>query len=96
MPTYVFKEGLKSKNLKELTVELDGNIRIVQGKPEEKIGHLQGISGIKANNGLTLNSRPMGDLCKKVTWIVKAQKGTEVTLKCQGGRIGKVETKIIL
>ena len=96
MPTYVFKEGLKSKNLKQLTVEIDGNVRIIQGKPEENIGHLQGISGIVARNGLTLNSRPVADICKKVSWIVKGEKGTEITLKCQGGRIGKVETKINL
>ncbi|MBQ7093536.1 MAG: hypothetical protein IJN84_03410, partial [Clostridia bacterium] len=96
MSTYIFKEGLKNKSLKPLKVEMIGEYELIQGKAEEQIGHLQGLSGIKTVNGLAPYSRQSAELCKKITWIVKAKKGTELKFICTGGRIGKTEATVTL
>lgn len=96
MSTYIFKEGLKNKSLKPLKVEMLGNYELIQGKAEENIGHLQGLSGIKTVNGLAPYSRQSAELCKKITWIIKAKKGTELRFICAGGRIGKTEASVTL
>lgn len=96
MSTYVFKEGLKNKSLKPLKVEIIGDLELVQGKAEENIGHLQGLSGIKTMNGLAPYSKQSAELCKKVTWIVKAKKGTDIKFICSGGKIGEIEKTITL
>ena len=96
MSTYIFKEGLKNKSLKPLKVEMIGEYELIQGKNEEQIGHLQGLSGIKTVNGLAPYSRQSAELCKKITWIIKAKKGTELKFVCSGGRIGKTEAKVTL
>ena len=97
MPSYVFKEGLKLKTLKELSVSMNGAFELIEGKKEEKIGHLGGLMNINAHNSpLGPSSKHSIPLCKKITWIIKANEGTELDFVCQGGRIGKVTSKITL
>ncbi len=96
LPTYVFKEGLKLKTLKELTLSLEG-AGAVEGKLCQKIGHLQGLSGLNArNSGMGPNTIETEPLQKKVSWVVKANPGDVLRLTCQGGRIGAVRTEITL
>ena len=94
LPTYVFKEGLKLKTLKELTVSLQGEqIEILEGKASQGIGHLEGFASVQGfNSGLGASTIQTAPLEKKVTWIIRAPKGSELTLTCQGGRMGKTQT----
>ena len=98
MPTYVFREGLKYKTLKELTVTLSGdNILLPQKDACKNIGHLEGFSSVKAHNeGMGPTTEEREPMQKKVTWLVQGQKGETITLLCQGGRIGKVSAQIQL
>ncbi|MFI3284098.1 MAG: M14 family metallopeptidase [Erysipelotrichaceae bacterium] len=50
MPTYALKESLKNKAFKELSVEMIGDVVFIQGKKEEKIGHLGGLMHMEAMN----------------------------------------------
>ena len=98
MPTYVFREGLKYKTLKELTVTLSGdNILLPQKDACKNISHLEGFSSVKAHNeGMGPTTEERDPMQKKVTWLVQGQKGETITLLCQGGRIGKVSAQIQL
>lgn len=111
LATYVFKEGLKLKDLKPLTIEITGNgacdeaadaksvpgVCFIQGKAKTNIGHLEGFSGLGGWNGGLGASTMQKDPCeKKVTWIVSAAPGTELTLTVTGGRSGKICTKVTL
>ncbi len=97
MPTYVFKEVLKNKAFKELSVEIQGDIAPIEGKLTQKIGHLGGIMNMSAKGyyGHVLSVQN-SELCKAITWVIKAKKGTTVDLICSGGRIGKVKHTITL
>ena len=93
LPTYVFKEALKLKSLKELTVTIDG-AEVLEGKAKQGIGHLAGFSGIHGfNSGLGANTMQSEACEKKVTWIVKAPAGTQLTFTCEGGRMGRIQTQ---
>lgn len=97
MPTYVFREGLKNKAVKPLSVELSGFDSLVEGKAAQEIGHLQGYSGIRTMDwGIPARSMETEPHCKKVSWIVRCAEGTELTLTCSGGKIGKLTTTITL
>lgn len=98
MPTYVFEEGLKSKALEELTLTLSAEgCTFETGKAAQKIGHLEGLSGVAAhNNGLRMTSSQKNPLRKKVTWLLRGPRGALLILRCHGGRIGCVCTEAVL
>lgn len=96
LSSYVFKEGLKLKNMKPLTVAIDG-CEIITGKARENIGHLEGFSGIRGfQGGLGATSMEVNPTAKRLTWVVKAQEGDEITFTVSGGRIGKATGKVTL
>lgn len=97
MPSYALKESLKNKGFKELSLQITGDIEIINGKQEEKIGHLGGLMNMQTENTPVgaYTSQSM-ELRKKVQWIVKAEKGSEITVKCSGARIGKIQTTITI
>lgn len=95
MPTYVFKEGLKLKTMTPLKVEIQGDVELIEGKEKTEIGQLEGFSGIGGyNGGLGASSFQRAPLEKKVTWIVRCEKGTRLQLSCSGARIGCVKTSV--
>lgn len=98
MPTYIFKEGLKYKTLKELTVSLAGEgCEVLEEKAAQKIGHLQGFGSVKAHNdGMGPTTEEQEPLCKKVTWLVRGPQGAKLQLCCQGGHIGKATAEATL
>lgn len=92
MPSYVFKEGLTLNRVPELKAKLS-NVEVVEGKEETSIGHLEGLSGIMGRNGSygPMNF-DMGPHQKKLTYVIKAKKGTKATLTISGDRIGTFDT----
>lgn len=97
MSTYVFKEALKNKQIKGLSVELSGDYTLVEGKATAEIGHLEGYSGIRTMDwGIPARSMETAPYRKKITWIVRASEGATLKLKCSGSKIGKIESEITL
>ena len=97
MPTYIFRESLKNKQIKPLSIELKGFETIVEGKAVQEIGHLQGYSGIRTMDwGIPARSMETEPYHKKVTWIIRAQAGTTLKLCCSSSKTGKIETEITL
>lgn len=99
LSTYVFKEALKLKTLKELKVTLTGDagLELLEGKAAQEIGHLAGFSGIHGfNSGLGAATMQTEPCEKKVTWIVKGQPGMLLTFTCEGGRMGRTQTQVTL
>lgn len=97
MPTYVFRESLKNKQLKALSIELSGYETIVEGKAVQDLGHLQGYSGIRTMDwGIPARSMETEPYHKKATWIIRAQAGTTLKLCCSSSKTGKVEAEITL
>lgn len=95
MPTYVFKEGLKSARLKGVSVTLDG--AEVLGEATQELGHLEGHSGYNVSSwGLAQGTNQRAPLCKKVTWFIKGKKGDEITLIVKSGKAGTKNLKVVI
>ena len=101
LATYVFKEALKMKSLKPLTLEIVADpaasagaapaIRFIEGKAKTEIGQLEGFSGLGGYNGGMGASTFQKDPCeKKFSFILAAKPGTKLTLTVTGGRSGKL------
>ena len=98
LPTYIFREGLKLKSLKELTVTLDApDCTFIEGKPSVKIGHLQGYSGIQTYYALQGPISEEEEPCsREITWIISGAPGRRLTLQCEGAHAGKTQTNLTL
>ena len=93
LSTYILKEALKFKSLKPLTVTLEG-AEIIEGKAKQDIGHLEGFSGIGGyNSGLGASTHHKEPCQKRLTWIIRAEKGATLKWTCEGGRMGHIEAE---
>ena len=96
LPTSAMKEAEVLKTAKPLKVSFSG-AEIVAGKETEEIGHLEGFSGVKAGygfaGGVTMNHAPYS---KRLSWIVSAKEGTEVTVRVSAPRAGTAVQTISL
>ena len=90
MPTYVFKEGLKSKRLKGVSLALEG-VEVVEGGEPAELGHLEGMSGYTTTSwGITQGTGQRGAIRKKTSWIVRGQKGQSFKVVMTSGKAGRV------
>lgn len=90
MPTYVFKEGTKSKRLKGVSVSIDGP-EILNGEKKTDLGHLEGHSGLYNSGwGITMTTAQRDPLRKKASWVVRGEKGDPFTLTCDSGKAGRL------
>ena len=97
MPSYVFKEALKNRKMKPLSITLEGFDRLVEGSAVTGLGHLEGFSSVGTmNRGYPARSVEKDPVRKKATWIVRAAAGTKLTLTCSGDKIGKLTGEIVL
>jgi len=91
LPTYITKEAVTLKVVRPLVAEFFGDAQIISGKAREEIGHLQGFSGVNFRYGhvgpITTAHDPYA---KRLSWIVKAKPGTQITVQVSGDRAGKV------
>ena len=96
MPTYVFKEGLKSKRLKGVSLEMSG-LEVLQGEAKADLGHLEGHSGLKANGwSISQSTSQVAPLRKKAEWVVRGKKGDAFEILCASGKAGKTSVKGVL
>lgn len=98
LPTYITKEAVELRVAQPLTAQLSGDgVQILAGKEKESIGHLQGFSGVKVTYGHIGPTTSSHDPCaKKLSWVVKAQPGSEITLTVSAPRAGKASATILL
>ena len=96
LPTYVTREAVTIGRAEGLEVTLNG-AEIVMGKAKENIGHLNGYWGsgdfgwgLGASN---VNHEPVQ---KKLSWIVSAEEGTEITIASSCPRAGRCINHIVL
>lgn len=96
LPTYITQEALRVKTAKEIEVSLAGEeIEFIEGKPSQKIGQLEGFSGIEASVSMTGASSTITRACaKRVSWVIKAKEGTKLQIIAQSNKIGKIKTEI--
>ncbi len=81
LPTHVTYQALKVKQAKPVKVTLCG-CTVVSGKEVQEIGHLGGRSG-------------GGDTKKKLAWVVRAEKGTALTVTAHSPRAGKARAEFV-
>ncbi len=91
LPTYILREAVSLNRAMPLVAELSGCDAFISGKAKEKIGHLQGFSGVKVSYGhigpATASHEPYA---QKLCWVVKATPGAELTLTVSAPRAGRV------
>lgn len=81
LPTHVTYQALKVKQAQPVKVSLCGDT-LVSGKETQEIGHLGGRSG-------------GGDTKKKLTWVVRAEKGTKIAVTAVSPRAGKARAELV-
>lgn len=98
MSTYITSLAKKLKADKKLIASLhvDGG-KIISGKAEEEIGHLEGYGNIPERWSYEfVNTGRHDPLTRVLTWVVDAPIGTIVTLKIHSEKCGQVERSIVL
>jgi len=97
LPTYVTKMALKHKLLRGVLAEiaLPAGASLVEGKPREALGELEGWAYLHTGISFWPNKRPTADRAH-VDWIVRAPAGSAVTLTASHERAGRVATSITL
>lgn len=96
MPTYVFKEGMKSKRMKGVSLEMTG-VEVLEGAAKVELGHLEGHSGLYNSGwGITMATGRRAPLWKKASWVVRGKKGDVFEIICDSGKAGKVVASGIL
>lgn len=80
LPTHVTYQALKVRQAKPVKLTLCGG-EVEGGKEVHEIGHLGGRSG-------------GGDTKKKITWVVRAEKGTKLTVLAHTPRAGKAQAEL--
>jgi murein tripeptide amidase MpaA len=91
LPTYVTKMAVRHKVLRGLLAEiaLPAGASLVDGKPREELGELEGWAYLHTGISFWPNPRPTADRAH-VDWIVRAPAGTEIGLTAWHERAGRV------
>ena len=97
LPTYVTKMALKHKLLRGVLAEiaLPAGASLVEGKPREALGELEGWAYLHTGISFWPNKRPSADRAH-ADWIVRAPAGGTVTLSAAHERAGRVTTSVTL
>lgn len=97
LPTNLSDEAIKIKEAKEVKACISGGT-LLTGKAECEIGHLSGYS--RTDTGIhyygNISTYANAKARKRVTWMIKAQKGDTITVKAAQEKAGTAERSIIL
>ncbi len=97
LPTFVCNEAKTLKVDKPLLATLTFNGEVINGKAEQEVGHLEGFSGINTtyhyDNINTFKNEP---LSKTLSWIVKVNKGENITLNLRNDKSGTATAAITI
>ena len=96
MPTNGTNEFNTLKLARDIEVTLKG-AEIADGKATQKIGQLEGYGTVKREYSffgpMNMEKNPVS---KKVTWLVRGEEGTEVTLEALSQKAGKASVSLRL
>ena len=97
LPSYVSKMALKHKVVRGVLAEisLPAGAELVNGKPREELGELEGWAYMHTGVSFWPNRTPTGDRAH-VDWIVRAPAGTEIGLAAWHDRAGRIVTRVVL
>lgn len=99
MPTYGTVKAADGGVSREVMAEIQmpDDSHLVQGKPRENLGHLSGRNRVPATSFANDTVAVVGGNTQRaiVEWIVKAPRGTEITLIAHQSRSGFVRATVI-
>ncbi len=97
LPTYVTKVAVQNKLLRGVLAEiaLPANASLIEGKPRESLGELEGWAYLHTGISFWPNKKPTADRAH-VDWIVRAPAGSEVQLTAWHERAGRVRASVAL
>jgi hypothetical protein len=99
LPTYVTKRA-KDKNMVRgvvFEIDLPAGAELVQGEPRIVAGQLEGRALKPSSpNGWAGQAHDVTDDRCKVEWVIKAKKGSTVTLIVRHERAGRVSRELTL
>ena len=97
LPTYVTKVAVQNKLLRGVLAEisLPSGCTLVEGKPRESLGELEGWAYLHTGISFWPNRQPTADRAH-VDWIVRGPPGSEVQLTVWHERAGRITTRAAL
>lgn len=97
LPTNLTEEAKKLNISKEVEVTISGE-KVVSGLEKTKIGNLEGYGSTSTGTNFygNISTDYNAKARKKLTWVVQAKSGTEITVSCAQEKSGKVSKTITL
>lgn len=97
LPTNLTEEAKKLNISKEVEVTIFGG-KIVSGLEKTKIGNLEGYGSTSTGTNFygNISTDYNAKARKKLTWVVQAKSGTEITVSCAQEKSGKASKTITL
>lgn len=97
LPTNLTEEAKKLNISKEVEVTISGG-KVVSGLEKTKIGNLEGYGSTSTGTNFygNISTDYNAKARKKLTWVVQAKNGTEITVSCAQEKSGKASKTITL
>lgn len=98
LPTNVTTEAVNLKIAKPVRVSIEGEgLELVSGPPVQSVGHLPGMSGVRAEQHFTNFVMIPGPAPQRTAvWVVRAAPGTVVTLRAESEKAGRAQYKLTI
>lgn len=97
LPTNLTEEAKKLNISKEVEVTISGG-KVISGLEKTKIGNLEGYGSTSTGTNFygNISTDYNAKARKKLTWVVQAKSGTEITVSCAQEKSGKAFKTITL
>ena len=97
LPTNLTEEAKKLNISKEVEVTISGG-KVISGLEKTKIGNLEGYESTSTGTNFygNISTDYNAKARKKLTWVVQAKSGTEITVSCAQEKSGKASKTITL
>ncbi len=97
LPTNLTEEAKKLNISKEVEVTISGG-KVISGLEKTKIGNLEGYGSTSTGTNFygNISTDYNAKARKKLTWVVQAKGGTEITVSCAQEKSGKASKTITL
>ena len=97
LPTNLTEEAKNLNISKEVEVTISGG-KVISGLEKTKIGNLEGYGSTSTGTNFygNISTDYNAKARKKLTWVVQAKRGTEITVSCAQEKSGKASKTITL
>lgn len=94
LPTYLSEKAKEREQVRDIQVTIEGDgIALVEGKAEQKIGHLDGY-GKKPDQSFLILPNILSS--KTVSWVIRANGADKVSVNVSSCKAGKVREEVEL